>query len=241
MTVEENIQLLKRVPLFQCLEGEELKALAGVSKVETFNKGSVVISEGEEDRFDFFLIVEGQVKIIKYKRTVGGQRSDDGKYITLGFKTAGDCFGEMSLLDRQKRSAEVSTTRRTKLLVVSQNSFDTIVMKNRKAVGRLIRQILLHLREADRKISDYTLMDSYGKVARLILEADEKSTSHTFEGNVTQISERVGVSTKYVSQWLLELEKVLCIERYGNQKLRVLDKNFPATKRDLEDRLRRMK
>jgi small-conductance mechanosensitive channel/CRP-like cAMP-binding protein len=94
-TTARNI--LRREPLFQCLSDVELDELLPRGRLEHFGRGEKIIEQGEEGT-SMFILVDGEATV-----TV-----DHGNETTrVGGLHAGECFGEMSLLTGQKRSATV--------------------------------------------------------------------------------------------------------------------------------------
>jgi CRP-like cAMP-binding protein len=93
---------LGKVPIFQELPRETLADLSKRVWQKQAEAGSVIVSQ--EDAGDaLFVIAKGRVKVVLYGET--------GREIILSMLKAGDFFGEMSLLDRQPRSANVVRSR----------------------------------------------------------------------------------------------------------------------------------
>jgi CRP-like cAMP-binding protein len=90
----EAVELLKRVPLFSDLEGNELEQIASSMKQRTFQAGQEIAVEGESG-VGFFVIEDGQAKV-----TVHGEERR-----TLG---PGDYFGEVALISKGARTATVT-------------------------------------------------------------------------------------------------------------------------------------
>jgi hypothetical protein len=84
--------------LLRGLSTAELSELSRYLKHVKFNEGETIIQKGSSAENIYFL-ESGQVAI---------QDSNGGhKDFTLALINAGNCFGEMALLDKQKRSANV--------------------------------------------------------------------------------------------------------------------------------------
>ena len=92
-TIEEY---LHRVPIFQTLSENEIEGLARSCKIRSFETGEILIREGNPDS-SLFVISSGVVSIIK--------NDGKGQYIELSRLGNSECFGEMSLLTGEPRSA----------------------------------------------------------------------------------------------------------------------------------------
>jgi CRP-like cAMP-binding protein len=89
--------ILRQQPLFKCLSDEQLDTLLPRGKVVHFGRNETIIQQGEKGD-SMFIIVAGEA-------SVSATRNGLTKQITrMG---AGDCFGEMSLLTGELRSATV--------------------------------------------------------------------------------------------------------------------------------------
>src|SRR5687768_13196678 len=88
--LSERIEgLLRRVPLFAELPGQELQRLAASLRLLQAPAGSLLFAEGDAgDRL--YIVVEGEIAIIKSLGTI------DERLVHL--RGAGEFIGEMSLL-----------------------------------------------------------------------------------------------------------------------------------------------
>src|SRR6516164_5087057 len=102
--------LLRNVSIFADLDPASGAALERLAEVREYADGAVIVSQ--EERGDaLFVLVSGRVKVVLY--------GESGREIILSiFKTPGDFFGEMSLLDNEPRSATVIAAERSRLLVL---------------------------------------------------------------------------------------------------------------------------
>ncbi len=100
---------LRRIPLFdECDEGQ-LARIAKLCEQQNAPPGQVLVREGAVAGA-FFLVVDGQAEAVG-----GGERRAE-----FG---PGDFFGEMGLLDREPRSATVTSCTRMELLVIDASRF----------------------------------------------------------------------------------------------------------------------
>jgi len=92
-----RIELLQRMPIFGAIRDDTLEFL--LEQVREVNVGAGEFFFREGDRADsMFVLVSGDVAILRGWR---------GHELLLHYLKAGDCFGEMALLDLFPRSASV--------------------------------------------------------------------------------------------------------------------------------------
>lgn len=89
--------ILRNDRLFQCLPDGQLESLLKNSKLDYFGRGEPVIEEGAEGE-SMFVLLRGTAHVTVAK---------EGTNIRVGGLRPGDCFGEMSLLTGERRSATV--------------------------------------------------------------------------------------------------------------------------------------
>jgi len=89
-------EYLHRVPIFQPLSENEIEELASSCEIQSFDAGEKLIREGDPDS-SLFVISSGVVSIVK--------KDGKGQHIELSRLGNSECFGEMSLLTGEPRSA----------------------------------------------------------------------------------------------------------------------------------------
>lgn len=101
-TKEQEIQsaariMLRQQPLFKSLSDEQLDALLPRGKLIHFGRDEKIIQQGMDGE-SMFILVEGQANVVVER---------NGSPMHVASLRGGDCFGEMSLLTGEKRSATI--------------------------------------------------------------------------------------------------------------------------------------
>lgn len=115
-----RIAFLKKIHLFHGLGDDELAAVAAELEEFQYPKGAVIFQQGGKAD-SFYLIYGGSVRIM---RTV------NKKEYQLAVLIKEDYFGEMALIAKRPRSATVTATADTSLLVLSRANFEKLFKKN---------------------------------------------------------------------------------------------------------------
>ena len=123
----KEIDLLKKVPIFNNLSKRQLNEISKNSNQLQFNAGHVMAEQGEKGG-EFFFIVEGKAQVKKGKKIIRNLKS-------------GDYFGEISLIDGKPRTASVIAENDITTLVINKRSFDHLL----KTVTGLEKNILVTL------------------------------------------------------------------------------------------------
>ena len=110
------IESLRTFPLLANIKEEELQVFAKKLKEEVFTKGTSILKEGDTGD-TMYLLIDGEVDVIK--TTVFGEEFTCAKlksdYHVL--------FGEIALIDSDKRSASIIATTNCKCLSIDAASF----------------------------------------------------------------------------------------------------------------------
>jgi len=183
----------------------------------TVEAGTVVVS-AEEAGDSMFVIASGKVKVVLYGQT--------GREIILSMLKGGDFFGEMSLFDRQPRSANVVAVSETQLLALDRDAFHKHLLANPSTALAILAEMSRRLRHADEVIGNLALLDVYARVARVLRELALKQGEQV-EGGILirerptqqEIAGLVGTSRETVSRALSEFTKRGLLEVEGKKVL----------------------
>jgi small-conductance mechanosensitive channel/CRP-like cAMP-binding protein len=91
-------QMLRQQPLFKSFTDVQLDALLPRGQAVHFGRGERLIEQAEEGE-SMFILVDGKADVVVHR---------EGKQAHVASLKPGDCFGEMSLLTGEKRSATVA-------------------------------------------------------------------------------------------------------------------------------------
>ena len=112
------LDTLRRLSLFADISGDDeaLEQILAITSTRRVTAGSVVINEGDSGE-EMFIVSDGGVEIRK------STRAGDSYTVVLLRATDNVFFGEMALIDDDRRSATVITTHDSEFLVISKRDF----------------------------------------------------------------------------------------------------------------------
>ena len=139
---------LRTLSLFQNVEEEILKTLAGKFKGETFAAGELIIREGDPGD-KFYIIMSG--------KTEARQEGKHGRDLRLGIMNEGSYFGEIALLMDSPRVASVEAVTATSVLGPGRKDFDRLL----KADPGLKQRLISEMEERERLRA--TLANEFGE------------------------------------------------------------------------------
>src|SRR5215211_6521699 len=146
---------LRKIPLFADLSEEDLEQLHKMAETVSIPAGQLVLREGDPGD-SLYVLLDGELEVTKR------QGSQD---ILLAVYKPGQFFGEMALLEQAPRSASVRTVRESRLLVISQAAFQTLLSCSPSAPFRILRAVTSRLRSTESMLIQNEKMAALGTLA----------------------------------------------------------------------------
>jgi CRP/FNR family transcriptional regulator, cyclic AMP receptor protein len=143
-----RIQLLQEMAVFGAVRTDVLEFLLGLSRTVRMARGEYFFHQGDPGEV-MFVLEAGAVEILK---GTTGQPSR-----VLRHLAAGDCFGEMALMDLAPRSASVRATEDCMAIEISAANLMQVYEKDVRQFVliemNMGRELSRRLREADERLS----------------------------------------------------------------------------------------
>jgi signal transduction histidine kinase len=146
---------LRQVPLLADLSEEDLEQLYGMATTVSIPAGELVLREGDPGD-SLFVVLDGQLEVTKRQG-----RQD----VLLAVYKPGQFFGEMALLEQAPRSASVRTLRESRLLVISQAAFQTLLSCSASAPLKILHIVTSRLRSTESMLIQNEKMAGLGTLA----------------------------------------------------------------------------
>jgi len=137
---KRGTDLLARVPLFAGLSRRHVRTLADRADQVEFRPGEVIVAEGMRGGA-FFVIVEGEARVTRGKRTLTTLRP-------------GDFFGELALLDGGERTASVVAATPMLSIRIFKRAFDRLIAEEPGVAARMLSVLAGRVRRAERPPGD---------------------------------------------------------------------------------------
>jgi CRP-like cAMP-binding protein len=132
---DTKLELLRGVHLFGGLADGDLRRIEQLADEVDVPAGTTLTQEGRFGH-EFFVILAGRVRV-----------EHQGQ--TLRYLGPGDFLGEIALVDGRPRSATVTTEEPSRLLVLAQREFHTLLESYPRIQLQVLRALAERVRSAD--------------------------------------------------------------------------------------------
>jgi CRP/FNR family transcriptional regulator len=194
------VEILGLCPILTVAGDEALRAMSCMAHNRVYEVDEPVVLAGDAGNAVFFL-GSGRVKV---HRT-----SENGEETILGFLSPGDLFGELSILDDEPRSADVTAVTRAEVAVLSRDDFWACLDRYPALSRQVLAVQCARLRASDHHLLSVASQDISSRVAARLLDLARRHPSDTPEGpsiaiRLTQgdLAEMVGATRESVNRAL---------------------------------------
>lgn len=217
-----KIEILKKVPIFSGISSKDMEKIVAVTYQKKYRKDNMILIE-EEAGQTMFILMSGQVKVSRI--------SEDGREVILAVMGEGDFFGELSLLDGQSRSANVTVIKDAEMLLINRDDFLNLLNEFPQIAIQLLRELAGRMRKSDAQIKSLSLKNATGKVTGTIHRLAEdigvvENNQVCIDNLPTQqdLANMAGTSRETISRVLQRLINDKYVTKEGG-KLVILDYN----------------
>jgi CRP-like cAMP-binding protein len=129
---ETRLQTLAHVPMLAGLSKRQLRRLLDRTSPHDYAEGATIVRQGARGE-TVFVLLEGTARVVRGGRTVARL-------------SPGDFFGEIAVLDRRPRTADVVATSPAKVLVLHRDDLKAILEEEPQAAWALLQALAGRLR-----------------------------------------------------------------------------------------------
>ncbi|CAH1201569.1 Cyclic AMP receptor-like protein [Paenibacillus plantiphilus] len=199
-----NPQLLRDFPLFEHLDEEYLAEISNLCSERMYSKGESIFFEGDEGD-ELYLVISGVIQIYQ---------DNHSRDVILSIFREGDYFGEMALLQKERvRSASARTIEKSALCILKKRHFIPLVKSKPEILIGILGTALDRLRDANKLITDLTILDVRTRIARMLLRLTEQHGVPSADGMLIDLklthqhlADMTGTARETVTKLLLDLQ-----------------------------------
>ena len=158
-------ELLKNIPLFQAIPDAYLNELANNMRELEVKKGEVLFRKGSRGTA-LYVIQRGAIKIVLPSKI--------GEEMIVAIFKEGDFLGELSLLDREPRSADAVAVAPSRLCLLERKDFFEFLTTHGEAMKVLLASLSSRIRNTDSLLEDTCFLNIPARFAKKLLELGDQ-------------------------------------------------------------------
>ena len=147
MNLNEEVEILKGVPIFAKMEPAKLKLIAFTGERMTFNAGQELFHQG--DQGDAMYVILGGIADVLIDNDKGGQ-------IAIAEMKKNNFVGEMAILGDVPRTATIKARESLTTLRISKDMFYRLVAEVPEMAIGVMRELAHRLEDTNKKLREAT-------------------------------------------------------------------------------------
>lgn len=207
--------ILEEIPLFEGIKPALLKEISQHVSLKKYKRNTCVICEGVHNE-NFYIIIKGEVRVHRTNR--------NDQNILLAILGEGEFFGELSILDENVASANVTTSQPSEFICIHDRQFLKIIKNNPRISRHMFCHMTQRIRNCDNCIQNLNCGNSFVRVGAVLIQLAEKN-GYRRNGSVVikqipfqhNIASLAGTSRETVSRTFAELEENAYIIKSGRE------------------------
>ena len=186
------MSMLPKVELFAGLSEDEQAALEGSCVTRNYPRNTVVINEN--DFADSLYVIEsGRVKVYCSDK--------NGKEYIMNTLGPGDYFGELALLDDDRRSASVRTLEKSTFTIMFKDEFHATMGRHPNIAQTLMRNLTRRVRKLTENVKSLALQDVYGRVTKVLIRSRNRAATSSISRSVSPSRTLPTGSVRHAKWW----------------------------------------
>jgi CRP/FNR family transcriptional regulator, cyclic AMP receptor protein len=201
---------LAQVRLLAALDDEALQRLTAVAFTRRVAPNQILFVSGEPSEH-LYLVRSGLLRVLT--------TSAHGEQLVLSTVRPGEAIGELTLLDRQPRSADVVAAEQSELIAVPAAVARSVLENDSRAVLAAAQELAGQVRRLTGAMSDLVFLDLPRRVAKLLLSRSttrpDGTTVSDLGASQSVVAAQLGVSRQSINKALSGLVRHAWIEING--------------------------
>lgn len=204
------MDIISKIPLFSCLSSEECGRFEKQLVMKQYQENELILDFEDESR-DVLFILSGKVRVL--------YRSVQGREVIIADLGPKDFFGELSAIDEQGRSANVTALQRSDLAIMPHGLFLQLATGVPEVAHLLLQTLVGRIRALDKRFSEMSVLKTNERLYAELLRLSTPRRSRPGERIISpppyhhHLAGRIGCRREVVSRELSRLMQADIVEK----------------------------
>ncbi|HMQ50536.1 MAG TPA: Crp/Fnr family transcriptional regulator [Anaerolineae bacterium] len=213
MDVEQKINYLKMVDIFQDLSKAEMEEMDRTTTMSTCQRGKIFYRPEDQSEV-LFILKKGRVQLYRL--------STDGKKLVVATIDAGTIFGEMAIIGQGMQNTFAEAADDCLLCVMSRPDVERLVLSKPAVALRIMRVMAGRLRRAEMQLEEIAFRSIPSRLAALILRLRREQGDIIYGYTHQDLADAIGTYRETATQALNDFKAKGLLD-IGRKRIEVLD------------------
>ena len=213
MDVEQKINYLQMVDIFQDLSKEEMREMDRTTTMSTCRRGKIFYQPQDTSEV-LFILKKGRVQLYRL--------SPEGKKLIVATIGAGTIFGEMAIIGQGMHNTFAEAAEDCLLCVMSRHDVERLILGKPRVALRIMELMADRLSRIESQLEDMAFKSIPTRLALLLLRLREDQGDSIYGYTHQDLAEAIGTYRETTTQTLNEFKANNLIE-IGRKRIDILD------------------
>ena len=213
MDINQKINYLQTVDIFQGLSKAEMKEMDQTTTMSTCRRGKIFY-QPEDTSEVLFILKKGRIQLYRI--------SPEGKKLIVSTVGPGTIFGEMAIVGQRMHNTFAEAVEDCLLCVMSRHDVERLILGKPTVALRIMDLMAHRLSEAETRLEDMAFKSIPARLASLLLRLREEQGNEIYGYTHQDLAEAVGTYRETTTQILNEF-KANDLISIGRKRINILD------------------
>ena len=213
MDVEQKINYLQMVDIFQDLSKEEMREMDRTTTMSTCRRGKIFY-QPEDSSEVLFILKKGQVQFYRL--------SPEGKKLVVATIGPGTIFGEMAIIGQGMQNTFAEAVDDCLLCVMSRHDVERLILSKPAVALHFMEVMADRLRRAEARLEEMAFKSIPARLAGLLLHLRQEQGDRISGYTHQDLADAIGTYRETTTQTLNEFKARALVE-IGRKRLDILD------------------
>ena len=213
MDVQQKIEYLQMVDIFQGLSKAEMEEMDRTTTMSTCRRGRIFY-QPEDSSEVLFILKKGRVQLYRI--------SPDGKKLVVSTIGAGTIFGEMGIIGQKMHNTFAEAAENCLLCVMSRHDVERLILGKPSVALRIMDLMAKRLNDVEERLEDMAFKSIPARLALLLLRLREEQGDTIYGYTHQDLADAVGTYRETTTQTLNEFKSQNLID-IGRKRIDILD------------------
>ncbi|HLS60736.1 MAG TPA: Crp/Fnr family transcriptional regulator [Virgibacillus sp.] len=207
---------IAKVPIFNHLEREEMRAILKMTHKLMFQKGEIIYHEGDPLE-SLYIVHVGRVKIYQLYET--------GKEQLLRILESGEFMGELALFTKKELDGYAEALEKTEICAIHRDDLKELMQTHPAISMKILKEFSMRLEETEQLVGQLSHRDVEARTANYLVKLAKQKNSLDIILPMSKgdLASHLGTTQETISRRLSSFQTNNWIEQQGHRRIMILD------------------